>query len=482
MTLQATQYRVFLYSSDVGRLTHEADFATEEEAKVCVENWIGDRDWDEELVAGNFEIQTRLNGHLKMAYSAYAHAYPILEKPKSVEGESLEAFNQRSMKYQTDIQVKAKPIIQHKCFPTRELAEQAIDEAIDELAQDLDIRLYGRVTRARRAAGIHERYLTDLTEFGYKVYRGEGARAQYADSVTIEDLKAIRFPEPGIKMAKAQGFEVKSGALRVTDPCYSMDTWCAGTTNNVLNGRWLAHVGHYRESVESYTKERFEKEIAELEAPQERERIALLEKSMEELPEDQKAEHKEKLDKLLSYYRSHGLREFGRMWGNPDDWTGRVAFLHIRHESVLNEPIDPLSFVPNDDFQVGVDSGQAGFFDLAPFELVAAQKEHKGDTPEHERFYEACCENTLGSEGWGVVQGMGAVSSSGYGDGGYKLVERRNEAGELIEARIVYLLEGSESYPGIGRDEEDEEDIEMEEGESVEDYANRLGAIGESQS
>ncbi|QOC57974.1 hypothetical protein phiK7B1_119 [Pseudomonas phage phiK7B1] len=456
-TPQVTQYRVFLFSSDAGRLTLEGDFNTEEEAKACVESWIGDRDWDEELAAGNFEIQTRLNAHLKGQYSAYAHAYPILEKPVSVEGQTLEEFSELQRKYQTDIQVKSKPVIQHKLFPTLEQAEEAIDEAIDELAQELDIRLYGRVTRARRAAGIHERYLTDLTEFGYKVYRGDGPKFQYDESVTVDDLKAIRFPEPGIKLAKAKGFDVKSGALRVTDPCYSMDTWCAGTAKNVLNGRWLAHVGHYLEPTDSYLKERFEKEIAELEAPQERERIALLEKSLDELPEDQKAEHQEKLDKLLGFYRSHGLREFGRMWGNPDDWSGRVAFLHIRHESVVNERIDEMTFVACDEFQVGVDSGQAGFFDLAAFELVAAQKEHKGDTPEHEKFYEACGENTLGSEGWGVVQGMGAVSSSGYGDGGYKLLERRNEAGELIEARIVYMLEGSELYHTIGNDEEDEE-------------------------
>uniref|UniRef100_A0AAU6W1I6 Uncharacterized protein n=1 Tax=Pseudomonas phage Nican01 TaxID=3138540 RepID=A0AAU6W1I6_9CAUD len=458
-TPQVTQYRVFLYSSDVNRLTLEGDFNTEEEAKACVESWIGDRDWDEELAAGNFEIQTRLNSHLKMEYSAYAHAYPILEKPKSVEGESLEAYNERSMNYQRDLQINSKPIISHKLFPTCEAAEQAIDEAIDELAQDLDIRLYGRVTRARRAAGIHERYLTDLTEFGYKVYRGDGAKAQYATSVTIEDLKAIRFPEPGVKMARHRGFEVTSGALRVSDPCYEMGTWCAGTTNNVLNGRWLAHVGYYREPVEGWTKERFEKEIAELEQPQERERIGQLEKIMADLPEDQKAEHQEKLDALLGFYRSHGLREFGRMWGNPDDWTGRVAFLHIRHESVLNDPIDPFSFVANDDFQVGVDSGQAGFFDLDKYEAALKDKKDntRDDNTRFEQFYDHCGENTLGNDRWGIVEGFGAVSSSGYGDGGYKLVERRNEAGELIEARIVYMLEGSEFYPGIGGDEEDDE-------------------------
>lgn len=457
----STTYRVFLYSSDVGRLTLEGDFATEEEAKACVQRWINDRDWDEELANGMFEIQTRLNSHLKGSYRAYAHAYPILEKPKSWDEktETLEAYNERSIQYQRDLQIKSKQILGHEPHPTREAAEQAIDEAIDKMAQDLDISLYGRVTRARRAAGIHERYLTDLTDFGYKVYRGDGSKFEYGEDVTVDDLKAIRFPEPGNSVSNFKGFEVKSGALRVTDPCYSMDTWCAGTTNNVLNGRWLAQVGRHREAVEGYTKERFEKEIIELEQPQERERIAQLEQIMADLPEDQKAEHKEKMEALLGFYRSHGLREFGRMWGNPDDWSGRVAFLHIRHESVMNEPIDPFAFVKNESLHVGVDSGQAGFFDLDLYEAALKDKPEHGhdDGTRFEQFYDACGQNTLGNEQWGVVEGMGAVSSSGYGDGGYTLCERRNEAGELIEARIVYMLEGSEMFPGIGGDEEDDD-------------------------
>lgn len=459
MTLQATQYRVFLYSSDVGRLTLEGDFNTEEEAKACVESWIGDRDWDEELAAGNFEIQTRLNSHLKMEYSAYAHAYPIMKKPKGVEGESVDAFNERNMKYQRDIQINSKPVIRHELFPTREAAEQAIDEAIDKLAQDLDIRLYGRVTRARRDAGIHERYLTDLSEFGYKVYRGDGPKAQYAETVTVEDLKAIRFQEPGIKMAKAKGFDVKSGALRVTDPCYEMGTWCAGTTNNALNGRWLAHVGYYREAMDKWTKERFEKEIAELENPEEQIRVKQLQEAIKNLDGLDLEEAQKNLKGLIGFYESHALRDFGRCWGNPDDWSGRVAFLHIRHDSVLNDPIDPLAFVANDDFQVGVDSGQAGFFDLDQYEAALKDKKDNirdGDT-RFEQFYDHCGENTLGNEMWGIVEGFGAVSSSGYGDGGYKLLERRNEAGELIEARIVYMLEGSELFPCLSQDEEDEE-------------------------
>lgn len=454
-----TVYRVFLFSSDVGRLTLEGDFNTEQEAKDCVQDWIGDRDWDEELAAGRFQIQTRLNSHLKMQYTAYAHAYPILEKPKNVEGENIEAYQERITRYHSDLQTDSKPIMSHVPFPTHEAAEQAIDEAIDNLAQDLDIRLYGRVTRARREAGIHERYLTDLTEFGFKVYRGDGPRSQYDESVTIDDIKAIRFPEAGNSVSQFKGFNVESGALRVTDPCYSMGTWCAGTSTHVKNGRWLAQVGRHREAVDGYVKERFEKEIAELEQPQERERIKQLEEAFAHIPEEDRLKAQEQLDNLLNYYQTQGLREFGRMWGNPDDWQGRVAFLHIRHESVMNEPIDLSLFVHNNTFQVGVDSGQAGFFDLDKYEAALKDKPENGhdDGTRFEQFYDACGANTLGSEMWGTVEGFGCVSSSGYGDGGYALYERRDEVGELVEARIVYMSQGSEALPGIIEEEDEEE-------------------------
>lgn len=39
-----------------------------------------------------------------------------------------------------------------------------------------------------------------------------------------------------------QTFEVTSGAVRATDPCYDLNTWCAGTIDNVLNGTWEVEV------------------------------------------------------------------------------------------------------------------------------------------------------------------------------------------------------------------------------------------------
>jgi hypothetical protein len=37
-------------------------------------------------------------------------------------------------------------------------------------------------------------------------------------------------------------FDVKSGVLRVSDPCYSKDTWCAGVIEDVKNGVWDAYI------------------------------------------------------------------------------------------------------------------------------------------------------------------------------------------------------------------------------------------------
>ena len=34
------------------------------------------------------------------------------------------------------------------------------------------------------------------------------------------------------------GFEVKSGKLMVSDPCYKKDTWCQKVLNDVRNGKW----------------------------------------------------------------------------------------------------------------------------------------------------------------------------------------------------------------------------------------------------
>jgi hypothetical protein len=45
-----------------------------------------------------------------------------------------------------------------------------------------------------------------------------------------------------------QKFEIKSGAVVLSDPCYELGTWCQGLFFNVKNGEWIGEAEH----VESY--------------------------------------------------------------------------------------------------------------------------------------------------------------------------------------------------------------------------------------
>ena len=171
------------------------------------------------------------------------------------------------------------------------------------------------------------------------------------------------------EVSPSNTFVVASGALRVTDPCYDMDTWCAGQLDNVMNGIWEAHVGLHDDD--------------------------------------------------------HG-------------WGRRVAYLHIvnigaeRHFDHMAE-LD--STWENSNIHVGVDSGQAGFFDLEMFQTVCKAEAVKG------KFYDEICDLT---NPWGVHP-TGVVSSSGYGDGSYDCLVRRVD-GQVVEAMLVFIWEEEHEY------------------------------------
>lgn len=123
-------------------------------------------------------------------------------------------------------------------------------------------------------------------------------------------------------------------------------------------------------------------------------------------------------------------------------WGNRVAELIVMNvDSNHNE----YEWVKNRDIEVGVDSGQAGFFDSFMYP--------RGDTGEYDdkdSFYGKVCKMTVTKEGKSTagVLSFGAVSSSGYGDGGYDLYTV-TQNGKVVAAKIVFI--GDEEY-----DEEDE--------------------------
>ena len=176
-------------------------------------------------------------------------------------------------------------------------------------------------------------------------------------------------------------FEIVSGTLVCSDPCYSIPTWCQGIVDNVKKGTWVADV-----------------------------------------EED-------------------------------ESWGDRIAELRIHHvgSHFLSGKFEEMPF------DGGVDSGQFGFFDKEFYrnddkarELPKHNFGEGYDQEEGDEWYRACAEITLSSEQWGVLPN-GVVSSSGFGDGSYRVFGQKDNNGEYVAFQVVFI---------DGEEEEEEEEEE----------------------
>ena len=124
-------------------------------------------------------------------------------------------------------------------------------------------------------------------------------------------------------------------------------------------------------------------------------------------------------------------------------WGDRVAVLAAKHEDspiplevvTINVISDYMTLSILDDwkiagFEVGVDSGQAGFYDNNNFiaRNGGADKE----------WYDRMCKITLSRANAGVFSD-GVVTSSGYGDGGYSCVFHTDVDGKVDFAYLVFI-------------------------------------------
>ena len=166
-------------------------------------------------------------------------------------------------------------------------------------------------------------------------------------------------------------FKVTSDKVRISDPCYDLDTWCAGTVNKVKDGDWEAYV------VKSDN------------------RCAV----------------------LVAHHKDHKIK-------NNDH--------KFRKQSI----------------NIGVDSGQAGIFDLKYFKddkvVAKVKRQCKNSICEDEPWYSICCDRTLGKVGAGVIP-FGCVSSSGYGDGSY-IYSTAKIKGKVVAIKINFGIIEEEKF------------------------------------
>ena len=112
--------------------------------------------------------------------------------------------------------------------------------------------------------------------------------------------------------------------------------------------------------------------------------------------------------------------------------------------------------------EVGVDSGQCGFFDDSIFPL---SEKTGGEMDEPDSFYGKCCKATLAEAQVGIIDDAGIVTSSGWGDGTYAYY--LNAIGKKSAFMIDYLSENDNemltilfglSDPPLGKKEKKREE------------------------
>ncbi len=171
-------------------------------------------------------------------------------------------------------------------------------------------------------------------------------------------------------------FTLTGDKLRVTDPCYTKDTWCAGVIEGMKPGAYNAYVAYDEDG---------------------------------------------RVEMLLVAHATKGNEIFAK----ADEIQRKNDSITWRYWEHI-------------DAEIGVDSGQCGLFDEEKvFDATQFTEIPYCGFECDNAWYATCCALTLSSMQAGVLP-CGAVSSSGWGDGCYPAFMLRNAKNIGVAACIVY--------------------------------------------
>lgn len=127
---------------------------------------------------------------------------------------------------------------------------------------------------------------------------------------------------------------------------------------------------------------------------------------------------------------------------NTGGWGERCAALIAIHEDYLE---DTLTWRAVRGADIGVDSGQCGIFSMDTYRndsifMVKPKFSFPGNNQDGDVWYGHMCDKTLSETGWGTYDN-GVVSSSGVGDGSYKLLVAKHKGKVVGIAIDFYILE-----------------------------------------
>lgn len=121
------------------------------------------------------------------------------------------------------------------------------------------------------------------------------------------------------------------------------------------------------------------------------------------------------------------ISEGKTMWGSRN-----CALAVIHADENYDDLADDLINMEEQDFEVGVDSGTAGIFDLAYY-----KNSHFENSIDEDWYDSNVCEYIDDMQN--ICDGKGIWSLSGYGDGSYPCYVKRNADGQIIAIVLVFI-------------------------------------------
>ncbi len=238
-------------------------------------------------------------------------------------------------------------------------------------------------------------------------------------SYTTRQRKIIGF-------AKPQSFEITSGNMIVTDPCYNKETWCQAKLDNVKIGKWHSTIeysdeGHWGVRVASI-------------------------RAWHDSLGDNDSERTCTCDELIQadIGVDSGQAGFFDLEQYPDDPQNDKAFYRkVCSLTLSGTPFSVLEEVgvyPMADLDKLTDEQKALRSSSDYNDRCSYLTSQFGDErPNTDKTKLADALELHGSLGLFGAVPFGAVSSTGYGDGSYRLRVRRNNSGEIIAAIVEFL-------------------------------------------
>jgi hypothetical protein len=124
---------------------------------------------------------------------------------------------------------------------------------------------------------------------------------------------------------------------------------------------------------------------------------------------------------------------------NTGGWGERCAALIAVHSSYADEPLAWRTVKSAD---IGVDSGQCGIFSMETYRNDGVfMEKSRIDFDRHDdgdHWYNHMCDRTLSDSQWGTYDG-GVVSSSGIGDGSYRLLVAKHK-GKIVGIAVDFYI------------------------------------------